>query len=945
MVWLHRAAALGLLVLVVPGSSAGWARSWTSAAALHDARYLQTATLLGTGQVLIAGGGTTPDQGGTDPIASAELYDPAADAMTSTGSLSMARYGATATLLGNGKVLVAGGVGADDKPIATAELYDPASGTWSSAGAMGTARAGAVAVQLGNGKVLVAGGSNGTNDLGSAELYDPAANSWAPTGSMFARRDGAVATPLADGRALVIFGSDGRNRPWNTADVYDPASGSWSRAGSLDLGLDGSTATLLASGKVLVAGGSTGAGAVKGAELYDPASNAWTSAASMNTARVFHTATLLSDGRVLVAGGQGEDYDGLASEGLTSAELYDPASNSWSLAGTMRGGRWDHTATLLPNGKVLVVGGRNEAIVGGTQELKSDQLYTPGPGEAPKNPPPTFPPGPVIPGGPLGPLTPVTPAGSGSPPGPVVLAPSARRGTCVYKTGHSGIRPFGTCARATLSGAPVFAPDGRMVYMHGAAAAYDAVFSRNPSTGTLARLPCQTSSGGTRCPPGHYAGALAISPDGRWLYTLNGGGDGNERELYVFSRAADGTLSAVRCLGDQINPDPGCEAALPGGLNALAISPDFTSLYLVGGGLLLKLDRDPSTGVLSIVDHVGQLGSANQIAVAGDDVYVYSDEPSGRPGLYGFRPDPQTGRLVSTGHVSGYGLSDVVASPDGLRLYAVPTGKTELLAFARDPSTGQLGAVTCSSDRTRGLEPVSQCRGASEAIEAVGSVAVSPDGRTAVTTGTFHTGCNHCATFTVPGGQNTKMVTYRMSSGGRMRSVGCVGDVDDCAPPIGTGLWLGYPPNGAGPYFVSSQNGSTGIQILEPAPTLRVGRMSLTGANRASITCPRTRACHGRIRIDLVLHSLAGSGFESLQRESYRLPAGATRRISLRLDSSGRRRMVKAIHKLAAVGPAADVFLLVRVFDGTGRVTPTGASVCLSPSLPHVGCAIGEGLE
>ncbi len=112
------------------------------------------------------------------------------------------------------------------------------------------------------------------------------------------------------------------------------------------------TATLLPSGKVLVAAGpGFNGGYLSSAELYDPATGSWSSTGSLGTARAFTTATLLPSGKVLVAGGQGSS--GL----LSSAELYDPASGTWSSTGSLATARDTHTATLLPSGKVLVAGG------------------------------------------------------------------------------------------------------------------------------------------------------------------------------------------------------------------------------------------------------------------------------------------------------------------------------------------------------------------------------------------------------------------------------------------------------------------------------------------------------------------------------------------------------------------------------------------------------------
>jgi hypothetical protein len=224
-------------------------------------RYYATATLLANGKVLIAGG----YDNGTNPVSSAELYEPSSSTFSPTGSMSTARDAATATLLANGKVLIAGG--GDN----AAELYGPASGTFSPTGSMSTDRYYATATLLANGKVLIAGGyngNNGTNSVSSAELYDPASGTFSPTGSMSTPRDDATATLLANGKVLIAGGYyniyPGYN-PVSSAELYDPASGTFSPTGSMSKARDDATATLLANGKVLIAGG----GDVS-AELYSP---------------------------------------------------------------------------------------------------------------------------------------------------------------------------------------------------------------------------------------------------------------------------------------------------------------------------------------------------------------------------------------------------------------------------------------------------------------------------------------------------------------------------------------------------------------------------------------------------------------------------------------------------------------------------------------------------
>src|SRR6266536_2532792 len=133
--------------------------------------------------------------------------------------------------------------------------------------------------------------------------------------------------------------------------------------GSLGTARHSHTATLLPNGKVLVAGGFNSSGILASAELYDPASGTWTATGSLGTPRRSHTATLLPNGKVLVAGG-------LSTSVVASAELYDPASGTWTATGSLGTARFSHTATLLPNGKVLLAGGDNDSGV-----LASAKLY------------------------------------------------------------------------------------------------------------------------------------------------------------------------------------------------------------------------------------------------------------------------------------------------------------------------------------------------------------------------------------------------------------------------------------------------------------------------------------------------------------------------------------------------------------------------------------------
>ena len=344
---------------------------------MTTARSLHTATLLSNGKVLVAGG----QQVGTLPIAAVELYDPAAGTFASTGDLQTARAAHTATLLtSSGKVLVAGGLTTDSvgTATATAELYDPASGTFSSTGGMAAARSGHTATFLSNGNVLIVGGkgSNGTPAaLSSAELYNPATGLFTTTGSLATARTAHTATLLANGKVLVAGGTDVNGKGLVSAELYDPTAGTFSAVtGTMVVARAQHTAVLFTSGpdsgKVLLAGGLDSTGkASNTAELFDPTAMSFTATANMVSAHAAHTGTLLNDGTVLLAGG----VDATGSP-TAVAELFDPTSGNFSVTGSLVTAREEHTATLLANGHVLTTGGLSSSA-GTVIAIASAEVY------------------------------------------------------------------------------------------------------------------------------------------------------------------------------------------------------------------------------------------------------------------------------------------------------------------------------------------------------------------------------------------------------------------------------------------------------------------------------------------------------------------------------------------------------------------------------------------
>jgi hypothetical protein len=331
--------------------------TFTTTGSMTESSTGYSATLLPNGKVLIAGGQNAADF----PLASAELYDPSTGLFSLTGNMTEARGNNIATLLPHGRVLIAGGA---FPHVTSAELYDPATGTLTQTGDLldGTVVS---AILLANGKVLFAQGNL------DAELYDPALQTFSATGYelLYGSMNSKLAL-LPDGRALLI-------NCCRTEQLFDPLTGAFSLTGATrSISADGFASAQLANGNVLVSGGFNEDinFLSAAAEFYDLHTKDFVRTASMTKPRFGHTSTTLGDGTILIAGSFGLQPGDIPYD--SSAEIYDPATGTFSGTGDMTSGRGGHTATLLLDGRVLIAG---SASGGRSAELYTPAVKVPGP--------------------------------------------------------------------------------------------------------------------------------------------------------------------------------------------------------------------------------------------------------------------------------------------------------------------------------------------------------------------------------------------------------------------------------------------------------------------------------------------------------------------------------------------------------------------------------------
>ena len=341
---------------------------FTLSGSLHDARVVHTATLLNDGRVLVAGGGQGPDTiDGYDDVPGAELFDPVSGSFTPAGTF--ARQSHTATLLSSGKVLLVGGEELFSTATTESELYDPVTGQFGPTGSLVVARESHTATLLQDGRVLIVGGIRSPDGgfhwatLADAEIYDPVTGTFSLTGSLNDARCFHTATLLPNGKVLITGGS-GTLNTLASAELYDPATGVFTRTGSMSVQRFGPVATLLPDGNVLITGDK------QIPELYDPASRSFEPTGSMVVPRGWHTATLLRDGTVLIAGGY--KATGIAE---IQSEIYDPVKRTFTAGPNLNFPRLLHTATSLPDGSVAIIGGAGSTDGLHLELINSAEIY------------------------------------------------------------------------------------------------------------------------------------------------------------------------------------------------------------------------------------------------------------------------------------------------------------------------------------------------------------------------------------------------------------------------------------------------------------------------------------------------------------------------------------------------------------------------------------------
>jgi hypothetical protein len=575
--------------------------------------------------------------------------------------------------LPDGRVLLVGGVGPDP---ASAELYDPATNAFApAANQLATTPGDARSLTLNTGGVLVFG-------RGRSAIFDPVTEAFVPTGPTIADRVQHTTTLLADGRVLVTGGSGpGGGATLASAEVFDPRTGSWSAVGTMSKARTQHAATLLADKRVLITGGwnDTDDGPFTSAELFDPRTGDFTMAAAMSAGagaigggRSAHTSTLLPDGRVLIVGGvpSGED-----SSRQASAELYDPAADRFLPTGSLITGRYEHAAVALADGRVLVAGGSNDL-----GNPLSAEIYDPATG--------TFAVAASASEPHVGPMVRLADGrvliAGGQPeifdPGattPIAVpAPRADR-TFTEAAEPQRIRTDHTAIRLL---------DGRVLIVGGHTGGFIDIATPaelyDPRTGTFAPTGATATGGGRASDPRERARGFLLD-DGRVVLT---GGARYEWDVEVYDPASGEFRWAVSIANEggiikhpltavQLADDRIFAFGPPAGVRGDANDWGSTGIYLIDVG---------QRRAVRINDFKGCAGVTHAVQVADDRVLLV---------CYGARSwlelvDVDTGRSTVLTEVLGENAGPLLRLPDGRIAFSKGVGDVTLSVL--DPVTGQV---------------------------------------------------------------------------------------------------------------------------------------------------------------------------------------------------------------------------------------------------------------
>ena len=249
--------------------------------------------------------------------------------------------------------------------VSETNVFDPAANSWSPLPNPPPHRVWPDLVLLDDGRVLMVGGfeivAHGTGYVslfsGATDIFDPETGEWRQAAALAGSFFEQATALLLDGRVLVVGGTSSDMIEVARAEIYDPDANTWTPTEDMSIERGRPNAVLLSSGRVLVTGDeSLGFRAVTGkTETYDPDTGAWSSTEDLSKASIGHTLTLLPDGRVLAAGGVHPTNRHYGAYSTT--EIFDPASNSWSPGPELAQPRIHHSATLMPDGRVLLIGG------------------------------------------------------------------------------------------------------------------------------------------------------------------------------------------------------------------------------------------------------------------------------------------------------------------------------------------------------------------------------------------------------------------------------------------------------------------------------------------------------------------------------------------------------------------------------------------------------------